>query len=85
MIKKYLVDKTYSEKIFLNLRIACEDSIVHKWHLDSVMNVYPDRDMIISITVNVAYKTRYRRGDVVTDSIKLGYDPTKDKVSYWPF
>lgn len=23
MIKKYLVDKTYSEKIFLNLRIAC--------------------------------------------------------------
>lgn len=68
-----------------NLSLNKEDSIAHKRHLDSVMNVYPDKDMIISITVNVAYKTRYRRGNVVTDSIKLGYDPTKDKVSYWPF
>lgn len=61
------------------------DSVTNKRHLDSIVNVSKNPDSIVSITVNVAYKTRYQRGDIVVDSIKLAYDPEKDKISYWPF
>lgn len=68
-----------------HLSLSEADSVENKKHLDSIINVYQNPDSIISVTVNVAYKTKYRLGDVVTDSIKLGYDRKKDKVSYWPF
>ncbi len=61
------------------------DSVQNKKHLDSMISVSKHADSIISITVNVSYKTRYKRGDVVVDSIKLGYDKAKDKISFWPF
>lgn len=61
------------------------DSIQNKNRLDSIISVSKHPDSVISITVNVSYKTRYKRGDVVVDSIKLGYDPAKDKISFWPF
>ena len=61
------------------------DSTVHKNNLDSIIRVSKNRDSIISITVNVGYKTKYKLGDIVTDSIKLGYDRKKDKITYWPF
>lgn len=61
------------------------DSLEHKRHLDSIIQVSRNPDSIVSITINVAYKTKYRLGDIVTDSIKLGYDRKKDQVTYWPF
>ena len=61
------------------------DSTENKRRLDSVIKVSQHPDSIISITVNVAYKTRYRFGDVVTDSIKLGYDQKNDRILLWPF
>ncbi len=61
------------------------DSFQNKGRLDSIIGVSKHPDSVISITVNVSYKTRYKRGDVVVDSIKLGYDPAKDKISFWPF
>lgn len=61
------------------------DSMENKRRLDSIIKVSNNPDAIVSITVNVAYKTKYQRGDIVLDSIKLGYDPHKDKISYWPF
>jgi hypothetical protein len=61
------------------------DSIEHRKHLDSVIQASKDPDSIVSITVNVAYKTKYRLGDIVTDSIKLGYNRQKDQVTFWPF
>lgn len=62
-----------------------EDSLGNKRLLDSVLRVSTKHDSILEITVNVSYKTKYRRGDVVTDSIKLGYNVNEDKISYWPF
>ncbi|MDQ2721603.1 MAG: hypothetical protein M3Z26_17850 [Bacteroidota bacterium] len=61
------------------------DSIQNKKQLDSVIKVSRHPDSILNVTVNVAYKTKYKLGDVVTDSIKLGYDREKDRVSFWPF
>ena len=61
------------------------DSVENKKNLDSVIRVSKDPDSILSVTVNVGYKTRYQRGNVVLDSIKLKYDYKNDKVSYWPF
>ena len=61
------------------------DSTHNKRHLDSLIAGTRDPDSVISVTINVAYKTKYRLGDVVTDSIKLGYDRKNDKVTYWPF
>ena len=61
------------------------DSVENKKNLDSVIRVSKDPDSIISVTVNVGYRTRYQRGDVVLDSIKLKYDYKNDKISYWPF
>ncbi len=61
------------------------DSVQNKRYLDSIISVSKNADSIVSITVNVSYKTRYQYGDVVVDSIKLAYHPEKDKISYWPF
>jgi len=61
------------------------DSALHKRSLDSVISVLKNPDSIVSITVNVSYKTKYRLGDNVTDSIKLGYDRKNDKITYFPF
>lgn len=61
------------------------DSAENKRKLDSVIEVSKDPGAIENITVNVAYKTKYKGGDIVTDSIKLGYDSVKDKISFWPF
>jgi hypothetical protein len=33
----------------------------------------------------VAYKTKTIVGKIVTDSIKLGYNPDKDIITVWPF
>ncbi len=61
------------------------DSVENKKNLDSIIRVSPNPDSIVSVTVNVGYKTKYKRGDIVLDSIKLGYDPVNNKISYWPF
>ena len=61
------------------------DSAGNKKRLDSLINVSKNLDSVISITVNVGYRTKYKRGDIVLDSIKLGYDSVRDKISYWPF
>ncbi|MEO5908746.1 MAG: hypothetical protein ABIR50_06525 [Ginsengibacter sp.] len=61
------------------------DSIEHKKQLDSIINISKNPDSVISVTVNVSYKTRYKLGDIVTDSIKLVYDRKNDKITYWPF
>lgn len=61
------------------------DSVENKKNLDSVIRVSPDPESIISVTVNVGYKTKYQRGDIVLDSIKLAYDPVNHKISFWPF
>ena len=70
---------------YSHLSLSHADSIEHKKNLDSIIEVSRDPDSIISVTVNVAYKTKYKLGDIVMDSIKLGYDREKDKISYWPF
>lgn len=86
-----VVVKTVADKIndyrftYDHLSFNHQDSIENKNRLDSIIKVSLHPDSIISITVNVAYKTRYKYGNVVTDSIKLGYNPEKDKISYWPF
>jgi hypothetical protein len=71
--------------VYEHLSLSEADSIENKRHLDSIIKVSQHPDSVISVTVNVAYKTKYRLGDIVTDSIKLGYNKEKDKVSYFPF
>lgn len=71
--------------VYDHLSLSREDSIENKKHLDSLIQHTSSPDSIVSITVNVAYKTKYQRGDVVTDSIKLGYNQKEDKISYFPF
>jgi hypothetical protein len=86
-----LVVKTVADHIndyrftYDHLSFNHEDSLLNKRRLDSVIEVSKRPDSIISITVNVGYKTRYKRGDIVTDSIKLGYNRKEDKITYWPF
>jgi hypothetical protein len=86
-----VVAKTVADKIndyrftYDHLSFNQEDSIENKRRLDSIVEVSKHPDSIIGITVNVAYKTKYKLGDIVTDSIKLGYDPQKDKITFWPF
>ncbi len=86
-----VVTKTVADKIndyrftYNHLSLSQEDSVENKKLLDSVIRVSVHPDSIISITVNVAYRTKYRLGDIVTDSIKLGYNPAKDKITMWPF
>lgn len=71
--------------VYNHLSFNQVDSMENKRHLDSIIKVSLYPDSIISITVNVAYKTRYQYGDVVTDSIKLGYNREKDAIFLWPF
>ena len=71
--------------VYDHLSFNQTDSMENKRHLDSIIKVSIHPDSIISITVNVAYKTRYQFGDVVTDSIKLGYNREKDTIFLWPF
>ena len=71
--------------VYDHLSLNKSDSIENKKHLDSIIKVSLHPDSIISVTVNVAYKTKYKYGDVVIDSIKLGYDRKNDKISLWPF
>ena len=86
-----VVIKTVADQVndyrFVYVRLSKNnfDSIQNKRRLDSIIRVSKHPDSVISITVNVSYKTRYKRGNVVVDSIKLGYDPVKDKISFWPF
>ena len=86
-----VVEKTVADKIndyrftYNHFSLSREDSIENKRLLDSIIAVSKHPDSVISITVNVAYKTKYRLGDIVTDSIKLGYNAAKDKITYWPF
>ncbi len=61
------------------------DSVENKKNLDSIIRVSTNPDSVLSVTVNVGYRTRYQRGDIVLDSIKLKYDLQNDKISYWPF
>ena len=86
-----VVTKTVADNIndyrftYEHLSLSHDDSVFNKKSLDSVIEISKHPDSIISITVNVGYKTRYKRGDIVTDSIKLGYNPEKDKITFWPF
>lgn len=86
-----VVEKTVADKIndyrftYDHLSFNAEDSVENKRRLDSIKEVSIHPDSVISITVNVGYKTKYKRGDIVTDSIKLGYNPEKDKITFWPF
>jgi hypothetical protein len=86
-----VVEKTVADLIndyrftYQHLSLNEEDSLLNGARLDSVIRVSTRPDSIISVTVNVSYKTRYKRGDIVTDSIKLGYDQQKDKITFWPF
>ncbi|SRR5665213_1820113 len=68
-----------------HLSLSHEDSAENKRLLDSVIDVSHHPDSIISVTVNVGYKTKYKFGNITTDSIKLGYNLEKDKITYWPF
>lgn len=61
------------------------DSMENKRVLDSIIAISHNRDSIINITVDVGYKTKYRRGNTRIDSIKVGYNRTTGKISYWPF
>lgn len=91
IVNSKVVVKTVADNIadyrfvYDHLSFNRADSLENKRHLDSVIKVSPHPDSIISITVNVAYKTKYQYGDVVTDSIKLGYSREMDKISLWPF
>lgn len=86
-----VVPKTVADNIndyrftYEHLSLSHEDSVLNKRRLDSFIEVSKHPDSIISITVNVGYKTKYKRGDIVTDSIKLGYNLEKDKITFWPF
>lgn len=68
-----------------HLSLSDFDSMNNKRRLDSLISVTRDPDSIISVTVNVGYKTKYQFGDIRTDSIKLRYDVKKDQITYWPF
>ncbi len=86
VIAKTVFDEINDYKFtYDHLSFNREDSTENKRRLDSIIQVSHHPDSIISITVNVGYKTKYQRGDIVTDSIKLGYNPEKDKITFWPF
>lgn len=86
MVTKTVADNINDYRfVYDHLSFNHDDSILNKMRLDSIMKISHDPGSIVSITVNVAYKTRYKLGDIVTDSIKLGYDPQNDKITLWPF
>jgi len=86
-----VVTKTVADNIndyrftYEHLSLDHDDSVFNKKCLDSVIEVSKNPDAVVSVTVNVGYKTRYKRGDIVTDSIKLKYNSEKDQVTFWPF
>lgn len=86
-----MVTKTVADEIndyrftYDHLSFNEQDSIENKRRLDSIIEISQHPDSIISITVNVGYKTKYKLGNIVTDSIKLGYNLEKDKITMWPF
>ena len=86
-----VIIKTVGDKIndyrytYDHLSVSEEDSVENKRLLDSVIYISHHPDSVISVTVNVGYKTKYKFGNITTDSIKLGYDLEKDKITYWPF
>ena len=71
--------------VYDHLSLNQSDSEINKRRLDSIVKVSIHPDSIISVTVDVAYKTRYKMGDIVTDSIKLAYSSQDDKITFWPF
>lgn len=81
-VSDYIADYRY---VYDHLSYNRYDSTGNKKRLDSVIAVHPNPDSVINITVAVGYKTIYRRGNTTIDSIRLSYDPGKDRVSYWPF
>ncbi|MEO7044549.1 MAG: hypothetical protein ABI091_04530 [Ferruginibacter sp.] len=91
IVEAKVVEKRVADKIndyqftYDHLSFNALDSIENKKSLDSIKRVSLHPDSVISITVNVGYKTKYQRGDIVMDSIKLGYDREKDKITFWPF
>lgn len=86
VVVKRVADKIDDYRfIYDHLSTNLSDSIENKRHLDSVISASQRPDSIIDVSVNVAYKTKYRLGNIVMDSIKLRYNPHTDKISYWPF
>jgi hypothetical protein len=86
VIKKTVADQINDYRFtYEHLSFNREDSMENKRRLDSLKKVSQHPDSVISITVNVGYKTKYQRGDIVIDSIKLGYNSEKDKITFWPF
>ena len=86
VVKKTVADEISEYRFtYDHLSLSREDSVINKRLLDSIIEISKHPDSVISFTVNVAYKTKYRLGDIVTDSIKLGYNPVKDKITFWPF
>ena len=91
IVSEKVITKTASDNIndyrfvYDHLSFNKNDSVINKARLDSVIKVSMHPDSVINITVNVSYKIKYKRGDIVTDSIKLGYDAKNDKITYWPF
>lgn len=86
MITKTVADQINDYRFtYEHLSLSHEDSVLNKRRLDSMIEISKNPDSIVSVTVNVGYKTKYKRGDVVTDSIKLGYNRKEDKVTFWPF
>jgi hypothetical protein len=86
VVRKTVADNITDYRfVYDHLSFNQADSMENKRHLDSVIKVSFHPDSIVSITVNVAYKTRYQHGDIVIDSIKLGYNREKDAIFLWPF
>ncbi len=86
VVKKTVADEINEYRFtYDHLSFSREDSVVNKRLLDSIIEISKHPDSVISVTVNVAYKTKYRLGDIVIDSIKLSYNPAKDKITIWPF
>ena len=91
IVSEKVISKTVADNIddyrfvYDHLSFNKNDSMINKARLDSVMKASDNPDSVINITVNVAYKIKYKRGNIVTDSIKLGYDVRNDKITYWPF
>ncbi len=91
IVSEKVVTKTTADNIndyrfvYDHLSFNKNDSVTNKARLDSVIKASAHPDSVINITVDVAYKIKYKRGDIVTDSIKLGYDRKNDRITYWPF
>ena len=86
VIRKTAADKIEDYRFsYQHMSFNKEDSMVNKQLLDSVITATKNPDAVVDVTVNVAYKTKTIVGKIITDSIKLGYNPDKDIVTLWPF